>query len=168
MIISQEELFCFYVQDIVNHCNFLKEKILYFYKVEISYLTDKEKKERAKCLLYDIEEVLEFVTSLPKIYTTRCFIFTAANNDQIFIEKWNYLKETFQEYMDKIANYLKIYYENIGVFIVSGKIDETLNIKIKEKTYNYTELNNLFGLALNYLFDVSPLVYYDKFKYTIR
>jgi hypothetical protein len=168
MIISQEEFFCFYVQDIVNHCNFLKEKILHFYTVELSYLSDKEIREKAKCFLYDIEEVLEFVTSLPKIYTTRCFIFTGANNDQVIIEKWNYLKETFQEYMDKIANYLKIYYENIGVFLISGKIDETLNIKIKEKIYNYTELNNLFGLALNYLFDVSPLVYYDKFKYSIR
>jgi hypothetical protein len=166
MLNSQEEVLCFYTQDIIYACRNLKEKILlnyrnqYFKKINTDVLKE---------LNFDIEEVLDFVTSLPKVYTTRNFIVTGANNDQVYIENWQYLKETFQGYMDKISKHLKFYYENIGKFYnMEGKLDETIVLHINKKKYKYNDVCVEFNLAINYMFDISPLVYYDKFRDPLR
>lgn len=167
MLNSQEEVLCFYVQDIVKHCRNAKEKLLNIYSENIQYLSLFERD--IKELNYYINDILDFVTSLPLVFTTRNFIITGANNDQVYIADWQYLKEDFQGYMDKIAKNLKIYYENIWKFYKdSGEIDETLIVTVNKKKYSYKELNNLFNLSISYLFDVSPLVYYDKFRDPLR
>jgi hypothetical protein len=162
MLNSQEEVLCFYIQDIVNQCRNLKNRMLEYVSSELSY------NESYETFKYDIIDVLDFVSSLPTVYKTRRFIVTGATNDQVFISDWKFLKETFEDYMFNITKYLKIYYENIGKFYSKGKLNESIVINVNHKDYTYKDLENLFNLSLNYLFDVSPLVYYDKFKDTIR
>lgn len=178
MLNSQEEVLCFYVQDIVKHCRIMKKKLITLHTKNINYLTEfgysvEESEEfytsNLKSYKYQIQDVLEFVTSLPLVYRTRRFVVTGANNDQTFIESWQYLKESFEEYMNKISNNLKFYYKHIGKFYDSnGRLDETLIVKINKKEYTYKQIDSKFNLAINYLFDVSPLVYYDKFKYALN
>jgi hypothetical protein len=166
MLKSEEDVLCFYVQDIVKHCRLLKEKIL---RIHSEQFFREINKDTILELKLDIEEVLEFVTLLPTVFKNRNFIVTGANNDQVYIADWQFLKETFQGYMDKIAKHLKFYYKCIGKFYDSktGKLNENIIINIKEKDYTYEDVNKHFGLAINYLFDVSPLVYYDKFRDTL-
>jgi hypothetical protein len=162
MLHSPEEVLCFYVQDIVYACRDVKEKILNTYTNQCLRKIDTEKLEDIN---FEIAAVIEFVKSLPKIYNTRSFIVTGATNDQVFIADWQYLKETFVGYMNKIAKHLKFYYKNISKFYDdSGVLNTSLVLKIREKYYKHNDVDNMFNLAINYLFDVSPLVHYDKFR----
>jgi hypothetical protein len=162
MLNSQEEVLCFYVQDIVYACRDLKEKISCTYGNQNIRKIDNEMIDDIN---FDINNVLDFVKSLPNIYNVRNFIVTGANNDQVFIADWQYLKETFVGYMNKISKYLNFYYKNIVKFYDdSGVLNESLVLKMGEKYYTYNDVNNMFNLAVSYLFDVSPLVHYDKFR----
>jgi hypothetical protein len=178
MILSEEVVLCFYVQSIVNSCRSVKNKILNVYSENtkdyerVGY-TPIEAKEifthNLKMLKFDIEDVYEFVTSLPIVYRTRGLEVTQANNDQVYIADWAFLKETFVGYMKKIAKHLKIYYENIGKFYINSTTPTDSDvIEIDGKIYTFKEIDNNFNLAINYLYDVSPLVYYDKFRDTLR
>lgn len=162
MLHSPEEVLCFYVQDIVYACRDMKEKILNTYTNQYIRKIDDEILEDIN---FEITDVMEFVTSLPKIYNTRSFIVTGATNDQVFIADWQYLKETFIGYMNKIAKHLKFYYTHISKFYnESGVLNTSLVLKSGKKIYTYNDIDNMFNLAINYLFDVSPLVHYDKFR----
>ena len=165
MLKSEEDVLCFYVQDIINKSRLLNEKILQIHSEKFFREIDKHIKLDIKL---SIQDVLEFITYLPTIFKNSNFIVTEANNDQVYIADWQFLKETFQGYMDKIAKHLKFYYKCIGKFYDStGKLNKNFIITIKEKDYTYEDVNKHFGLAINYLFDVSPLVYYDKFRDTL-
>jgi hypothetical protein len=177
MLNSQTEVFSFYVQDIINECRNVKEKLNKLYSQNIKYfLRIKYSPEESKLifetkikeLFLDIEETLDFVASLSTILNTRKFVVTGVNNDQVIMKDWQYLPETYCEYINKIIRKLKRYYKYIGVFYDNnGCINESLIIKINKKTYTYSDINNLFGLSVNYLFDIAPLVYYDKFRDTL-
>lgn len=178
MLHSQEEVLCFYVQDIVKYCRTAKENLDFVYSqnsdylIPFGYTLDESIRffeANVKELNYYIKDVLDFVTSLPRIYKIRDFAVTGATNDQVYIENWQYLEETFQGYMDKISRNLKFYYENIGKFYnPKGELDKDISIKIDRKYYTYNEIEAFFGLSINYLFDVSPLVYYDKFSEPLK
>ena len=177
MIINPEEVLCFYVQDMINVARNVKTKLNLIYSQNTKYyLKFQCSPERAseifnskiEELSFDIMEILDHVSSLPLVWSARKFVVTGATNDQVYIADWSFLKETFEGYMKKISKCLKNYYGNIIKFYdTSGNIDESLIIKVGKKEYTYNDINNFFTLAVNYLYDISPLIYYDKFRDTL-
>jgi hypothetical protein len=168
MLDSTEEVLCFYVQDVKQACRDIKDKILNLYYHEALFISDKQLQEKMKYLNFEVQNVLDFVTRIPLVYKERKLEVTGATNDQVIMVDWYFLKETFQEYVDKIAKNIKKYYENIGKFYNAGELNENVIIKINKKDYTYNEVNNLFTLSIIQLSDISPLVYYDKFRDTLR
>ena len=176
MLDSTEEVFSFYVQDIVYACRNLREKLNLAYKTRLQKNRNRSaenvkkiKEDILKEFNSEIMDVSNFVMSVPSVYATRDFTVTGANNDQELIKNWIFLSESFQEYMNKISNHLNFYFKNICKFYnILGDLDEEVIIKINSKLYKLDTMNTHFNLSVNYLFDVSPLVYYDKFRLSLK
>lgn len=176
MLDSSEEVLCFYVQDIVYASRNLREKLNLAYKTRLSKNRNRSvenikkiKEDILKEFNNEIMDVSKFVMSVPSVYVSRELIVTGATNDQVYIENWAFLKESFEEYMNKISNLLIFYFKNIGNFYTSfGELDEEVIVNINSKLCKLDSINTYFTLAVNYLFDVSPLVFYDKFRLSLK